>query len=98
MKTYAYVLKLDPRLYDESSWTDEDNKAVNDHFLRLQNDYQLGKVLHVGRTEDPTYEGYGFVVYQAENDVEAKKYMEDDPAVKGGQMTASYQSYKVVFK
>lgn len=98
MKTYAYILKLHPRLYDDKSWTDEDNLAVNNHFLRLQNDFKEGKVLHVGRTEDPTFEGYGFVIYQAEDDVEAKTYMEDDPAVKGGQMTATFQAYKIVFK
>lgn len=98
MKTYAYVLKLNQRLYDESAWTKEDNEAVSEHFIRLKTDYEKGLVLHVGRTEDPRWDGFGFVVYHAENDEEAKHYAERDPAVIHGQMSVTYFPYKVVFK
>ena len=96
MKTYAYLLKLNPRLYDDHAWTKEDNAAVTAHFLRLKEDHEKGKVLHVGRTEDPRWDGFGFVVFLAENDEEAKRYANSDPAVTNGQMTVTYYPYKNV--
>ncbi len=97
MKTYAYVLKLDERLYQDDAWTKEDNEAVNAHFLRLKHDVNHGTVIHVGRTEDPRFDGFGFVVFYASDDEEAKHYAESDPAVVGGQMSVTYYPYKVVF-
>lgn len=79
MKTYMYILKLSERLFLDSAWTDEDNLAINNHFLRLKNDFTKGIVLHVGRTEDPKNDGFGFVVFVAENDELAEKYMNKDP-------------------
>jgi uncharacterized protein YciI len=97
MKTFIYQLKLDPRLYEESAWTDVDNKAVELQFLRLKEDFEKGKIIHVGRTEDPTYDGFGIVIFYAENLEEAHHYMLEDPAVNGGQMTAKVFSYKQAF-
>ncbi|RJX26012.1 MAG: hypothetical protein C4537_03460 [Acholeplasma sp.] len=97
MKTYAYLLKLNPRLYLDDAWTKEDEDQVNTHFLRLKKDVENGKVIHVGRTEDPKDDGFGFVVFYAENDLDAKTYAASDPAVLGGQMTASCFPYKIVF-
>jgi len=95
--TYIYVLKLNKDYYDEDAWTDEVNQIVEAHFIRLKDDYEKGKVIHVGRTEDPKNEGFGIVIYHADNDQDAKDYMENDPAVLVGLMTASYQPYKVAF-
>ncbi len=97
MKTYMYKLTLVERLFEDDAWTEEDNKWVNDHFLRLKKDYELGKVIHVGRTEDPKGEGFGLVIFMAENNEDALRYMQEDPAVKHGQMTAMVMPYKVVF-
>ena len=97
-KTYIYILKLVDRLYNDDKWTVEDNQIVEQHFLRLKKDYDNGKIIHVGRTTDPYKEGFGVVVFNAENDEVAKQYMLNDPAVKNGQMTAICKEYKVVFK
>ena len=95
--TYVYVLSLCKRLYDDSAWTDEDNLAVNRHFHRIKEDYENGKIIHVGRTTDPKNDGFGLVVFQAKNLEEAHLYMKNDPAILGGQMTGKVFEYKVVF-
>jgi len=96
MKEYIYVLKLVQRLHDDQAWTEIDNQAVNDHFLRLKTDHESGKVLHVGRTLDAV-NGFGQVVFQAENDLDAQAYALSDPAVQNGQMTVTWMEYKTVF-
>lgn len=97
MKTYGYILKLNPRLYDDASWTEEDNISIHQHYLRFKNDFESGKLLHVGRTDDPTHEGFGLVIFEADNDDEANRYMREDPAIIGGQMTGTCFLYRVVF-
>jgi uncharacterized protein YciI len=98
MKTYIYVLKLCERLFNNDAWTDYDNQSVNEHYLRLKKDFESGKVLHVGRTSDPTFDGFGIVVYLATNNEEAITYMNNDPAVINGQMTAKYYEYNLVMQ
>lgn len=97
MKTYIYQLKLVERLYDELEWTEEDNNIIEAHYLRIKKDFEEKKIIHVGQTVDPKADGFGLVVYYAENDEAAKKYMEADPALIHHLMTATYQPYKVIF-
>lgn len=94
MNTYIYVLKLSERLYDDQAWTTFDNEVVNDHFMRIKKDFESGKILHVGRTEDPTNGGFGLVVFKAKSLDEALLYMNTDPAVIHKQMTATLYPYK----
>ncbi|MDD3712253.1 MAG: hypothetical protein PHZ28_02020 [Candidatus Izemoplasmatales bacterium] len=98
MKAYVYVLKLIPRLLDDNNWTDEDNLIIDKHYNRIKTDYFNNKIIHVGRTVDPTNEGFGLVIYYAENDQEAEEYMLQDPAVEAKIMTATRYEYKVIFK
>lgn len=98
MKVYCYKLKLCKRLYLDSAWTLIDNQAVHDHFERIKQDFENGKILHVGRTLDPTKDGFGLVIYKAENDEEALNYMLGDACIKGGQMTGTYHEYKLIFQ
>lgn len=97
MKTYIYVLKLNPKLYDDKAWTKEDHEAVESHYLRLKTDFFKGFILHVGRTEDPKNDGFGIVIFHADTFEEAEDYMRKDPAVMGSQMEASVFEYKSVF-
>lgn len=97
MNIYMYKLSLVKRLYDDKAWTKSDNQTVNEHFSRLKKDYEAGIVLHVGRTEDPKDDGFGLIVFYANNNETARQYMSNDPAVKGGQMTAVCKSYKLIF-
>lgn len=97
MKTYCYVLKLVERLFDENAWTDEDNAGVEKHFLRIKEDFESGKILHVGRTLTDIKNGFGLVVFKSEDIHEATKYMNEDEAIKNGQMTGRVFEYKVIF-
>jgi uncharacterized protein YciI len=97
MKTFVYKLKLNERLYDEKAWTDVDHSAVEAHFERLKEDFLKGFILHVGRTEDPRYDGFGLVIFHAKDEEEAHAYMMKDPAIIGGQMTGKVFEYKPIF-
>jgi len=92
-----YMLNLVERLHDDKNWTKEDEIAVEEHYLRLKEDYSKGLVLHVGRTLDVIHRGFGLVVYQAENDELAETYMQNDPAVKKHCMEAYFMEYKIIF-
>ena len=94
---YIYVLRLNPDYYDEEAWTDEVNQIIEAHFQRLKDDYEKGKIIHVGRTTDPKDDGFDIVIYHVNSDEEAKDYMGNDPAILVGLMTGTYQEYKVVF-
>lgn len=98
MQPYFYQLKLVARLHDEINWTPTDEETVTAHFERLKSDYEKGKVLHVGRSEETGKNAFGIVVYLAENDQEAEQYMLQDPAVINGQMQATYTRYKLIFR
>ena len=50
---YLYVLKLVPRLHDDSAWTEADNAAIGRHFRHLQQAAAAGTVILGGRTQEP---------------------------------------------
>ena len=95
MKQFLYVLQLVPRLHAESAWTDADNKAVDDHFARLQQATQAGTVILAGRTAEPLDKTFGLVVFEAKDEAEARRFMDSDPAVVAGVMTATLHPYSV---
>lgn len=97
MNTYIYILKLNERLYDDQAWTEEDNKILEKHFLRLKQDFEANKIIHVGRTENPKDDGFGVVIYKATDDEEAKSYMLSDPAIVNDLMSGTFKPYKVIF-
>ena len=81
----------------DTVWTDFDKQSVEAHFDRLKEDFSKGFIHHVGRTEDPTGEGFGIVIFQANNLEEATDYMMKDPAIMHGQMTGKVFEYRLVF-
>jgi uncharacterized protein len=92
---YIYQLKVVPRLLKEENWKDEDNKIVIEHFERLKVLTEERIVILAGRTLKIDEDGFGLVIFEATNDEEAQKIMENDPAVKKGIMTAQLHSYRV---
>lgn len=95
MKQYLYRLKLIPRLLDERNWTGAEEDIVSEHFRALQALEAGGKLILAGRTLNMDPEGMGLVVFRAEDDEEAGRIMESDPAVAKGVMTARLFPYKV---
>ena len=94
MVEYIYVLKLRPDLLDDDAWTNPEEKIVSDHFKRLEMDTESGKVILAGRTLTNTPDGFGIVIFNDKSWESAKKYMENDPAVKKGVMTATLFPYR----
>jgi uncharacterized protein YciI len=94
-KQYVYVLRVAPHLQDESKWSDADKAATGRHFKRLQDALKEGKVILAGRTSEPLDKTFGLVVFEAADDAAAKVFVEGDPAVQAGVMTAELHPYAV---
>lgn len=94
-KQFIYVLKLVPRLFADSAWTKEDNAVIRRHFVRLQEAAKSGDVILAGRTSEPGDKTFGIAIFKAPDEAAAKKFMEEDPAVAGGLMTAELHPFFV---
>lgn len=94
-KQFVYVLRLVPRLYDDSNWTQADEDIVDRHFMRLKNYTDEGKVILAGRTLNEGSETFGLVIFEADSEEEALDFMKGDPAVEEGVMTAELFPYAI---
>jgi len=90
---FIYVVRLVPRLHEEKAWTPQDRDAAMRHFERLKAAGEHGPVIFAGRTNEAADKTFGIVVFEAPNAAAAKKFMDDDPAVKAGIMTAELHPY-----
>ena len=96
-KQYVYVLELIPRLHNDNNWTELDEDIVKRHFIRLKKYTEAGKVILAGRTLNQASESFGLVVFEASSEEEALEFMNGDPAVEEGIMTAKLFPYRVAF-
>ena len=96
-KQFVYVLKLQPDYKVEKNWTSEVNAIVGKHFNHLKDLTNKGTVIMAGRSDyDVSNENvFGIVVFEAENQEEATKLMNSDPAVIGKVMTAELHPFSV---
>lgn len=92
---FLYQLKLIPELLLEENWTDRENNMVYDHFKVLQGLLKENKLIMVGKTDNLDESTFGLVILQVESEETARTIMENDPAVKGGIMTAELYPYNV---
>ncbi len=95
---YVYVLRLAARLHDAKAWTEADNAAVSRHFARLSQAAQAGSVILAGRTNEPLDKTFGLVIFEAGNAEDAKRFMEADPAVTEGVMSATLHPYVIALQ
>jgi len=96
--TYLYVLRLTERLRSEAAWTDGDRATVSAHFQYLSRATRAGKVILAGRTDEGFETTFGLVIYEAESEEAARAFMESDPAVVAGVMTASLHPYSIALQ
>ena len=92
-KHFLIVLRPVPRLFDEKAWTKEDNAAVGAHFNRLKAAVAEGKVLIAGRTTEPLDRTMGLIILAAPDEAAAREFMNGDPCVAQGVMTATLHPY-----
>ena len=97
-KQFIYVLHLVPRLYDDKAWTTEDKAAVDRHLANFKEAIQSGQLILAGRTREPGDKTFGIAIFEAVDEEAARKFMEADPAVVAGVMTAELHPFAVVLQ
>jgi len=94
-KQFIYVLRLVPRLYSDTAWTKEDNMALTRHFERFKRAIETRELILAGRTAESGDRTFGIAVFEAKDEEAARKFMESDPAVVAGLMTAELHPFAV---
>ncbi len=97
-KQFIYVLHLVPRLYDDKNWTKEDNAALQRHFARFQEAIKTGQLILAGRTSESGDKTFGIAIFEANDEAAGRKFMEEDPAVASGLMTAELHPFAVALQ
>jgi uncharacterized protein YciI len=95
---FVYVLRPVPRLHDDAAWTEADRNAVSQHFRRLQQATAEGRVILAGRTQEPSDRTFGLVIFEAADETAARQFMDSDPCVVEGVMTATLHPYAVALQ
>lgn len=93
LQQFVYVLKVSPAFHDPGKWTQKENEAVGRHFGRLAEATKAGRVIIAGKTSEPLDKTFGLVVFEAEDEAAARQFMESDPAVVAGLMSATLHPY-----
>lgn len=97
-KQFIYVLRLVPRLHSDSAWTKEDEAVLTQHFDRFKRAIATSELILVGRTQEPGDKTFGIAIFEAKDEAAAKIFMENDPAVMGGLMTAELHPFAVALQ
>jgi len=97
-KQFIYVLHLVPRLYDDKNWTKEDNAVLERHFARLQEAAKSGQLILAGRTKEPGEKTFGIAIFKASDEAAARAFMQADPTVSAGLMTAELHPFAVALE
>ncbi|MCC6070444.1 YciI family protein [Massilia sp. GCM10020059] len=95
---FVYMLRVAPHLHDAAKWSDKDKAATSRHFERLKKATADGKVILAGRTTEQMDKTFGLVVFEADDEKAARAFMEADPAVVAGVMTATLHPYSVALQ
>jgi uncharacterized protein YciI len=97
-KQFIYVLRLVPRLHADSAWTKEDDAVLKRHFARFQEATKSGLLILAGRTSESGDKTFGIAIFEAPDEDAARKFMESDPAVVAGLMTAELDPFAVALE
>lgn len=97
-KQFIYVLHLVARLCDDKAWTEQDKAAVERHFNRFKEATRSGKLILAGRTPEPGDKTFGIAIFEASDEAAARSFMETDPAVVAGVMTAELHPFAVALQ
>lgn len=95
LRQWLYILRLAPRLHDDKAWTETDKATIGRHFARLQAATKSGQVILAGRSMEPGDKTIGLVIFEAADEPAALAFMNGDPCVEQGVMTAELRPYAV---
>lgn len=91
MPTFIYMLRTKGRNYIDEA-TPEEEARLSEHFEYLQRALEEGRLVLAGPCEDGEF---GVVIFQAATDEAAVEFMQSDPAVRHGLMTAELHPFRV---
>lgn len=94
-KQFIYILRLVPRLHSDAAWTKDDEAAIARHLTRFKRAIEKGELILAGRTLEPGEKTFGIAVFEAMDEAAARSFMESDPAVVAGLMTAELHPFAV---
>jgi uncharacterized protein YciI len=97
-KQFIYVLHLVPRLHLDANWTKDDNAVLKRHFARFQEAIKSGQLILAGRTQEPGDKTFGIAIFEATDEAAARMFMENDPAVAAGLMTAELHPFTIALE
>ena len=97
-KQFIYVLRLVPRLHSDSAWTKDDEAVLSRHFARFKRATETGELILAGRTQEPGDKTFGIAIFEAKDEAAARKFMESDPAVASGLMTAELHPFALALQ
>ena len=97
-KQYVYVLRLTQPMQVVRPWTEAETGVITQHFTRLAKATEAGKVILAGRTTESPDRTFGLVIFEAEDDEAARLFVESDPVVVAGIMTATLHPYSVALQ
>ena len=91
--TFAYLLRLVKR-ESFGKFSPAEEAIIDEHSEYLGKASQDKKVILYG----PCLDGeFGLVIFRASSNMDAERFMKNDPAIKKGVMTGELHSYRVSF-
>lgn len=91
LPTFVYLLKPNRATLIRDASPGEE-ATLGEHFEYLQTTLSEGRLILAGPCEDREF---GIVIFRAGTAGEALEFMEDDPAVKSGLMTAELHPFRI---
>lgn len=95
---FIYVLRVVPEYHDAREWTDKEAAVVHAHFDRLSKATESRQIILAGRTNEALALTFGVVIFEADDADSAMKFMQADPAVLSGLMSATLHPYAVALQ
>lgn len=89
---YVYDPVRPELVTDPDAWTEEDDRIFEAHFAYLKTAAEQGVVILAGRSTDGI--GPAIVIFEANTEQEAIRFMENDPFVSGGLMRAVLHPFR----
>lgn len=81
-----------PRPNFNENATPEEERIIGEHFQNLKSLLAQGKLILAGPCEDASM---GIAIFECENEGEARRILESDPAVVKGVFTGEIRPYRV---
>jgi uncharacterized protein YciI len=95
MQEWLYILKVTRLEMLTEKSIEEEDRIVGEHFEHLKRLKEEGITILMGRTTDDDETTMGLVVFRDENEAEARRILESDPAIRNGVMSATLYPYRI---